>query len=146
MAMFSVGCWCFHKVYHYKDRYKVAIPFYLFTGVFAFSRIRVGIFQYQKWINRVYLLQNGKQVCFQTKKYIVIPKEEVVDIKTISRPSEEEQVNQMMNPHFFRILIAQKEELFIPRDGIIHDKEVLPAVLNGNYITYEGQEGTVIVE
>ncbi len=86
----------------------------------------------------MYLLQNGKQVSFETRKYILIPKEEVVDIKTISRPSEEEQVSQMTNPHFFRILIAQKEELFIPRDGLIHDKEVLPAVLNGNYVTYDG--------
>ncbi len=44
IGMFVVGSWCFKRVYNYQERYKVAVPFYLLAGIFAFSRIRVGIF------------------------------------------------------------------------------------------------------
>jgi hypothetical protein len=51
-----------------------------------------------------------------------------------------------LNKHFFKIIVDQNTDYFIPRDGVIHDKEILPAILNGNYITYQGQESSIIIE
>lgn len=41
--LFGISYWCFKRVYHWRDRYKVTIPFYLLFGGYILHKSRIGL-------------------------------------------------------------------------------------------------------
>lgn len=68
-----------------------------------------------------------------------------VDIKLIRRPDESLVANPYTSSKMAFPISVDDTAYLLPRQGTIVDSEVLPVVLNGNYITYSGQTHTPII-
>ena len=99
------------------------LSFYLLRMPKAFSSI----------IKDIYLCPNGKNIILSHPRYLIFLKNRHVDISKIQRPMKVDDSSRELMSYGYPILI-EGQIFTIARNGIIHNKEILPVVLNGKYI------------
>ncbi len=144
--LLGVSFWCFKRAYHWRDRYKLSLPFYLFFGGYILHKSRMGLQQAAMCISKISLQPDGRTANLHLKKYLLFDRVLPVDIRFIRRP-DETLVNNPYTSNKMAFPISVEDTAFLlPRKANIVDPEVLPVILNGNYITYRGQTHEPIIQ
>lgn len=84
------------------------------------------------------LCEDGKHIILSYPKFVVLVKKKKVDISLIQRPLKVDETSQEWMAYGYPILVENKF-FSLSRSGIIHNKELLPVILNGKYINTQNK-------
>ena len=88
------------------------------------------------------LCADGKHIILTHPKFLVLLNRKKVDISNIQRPLKVDDSSLQWMEYGYPI-VAQNEFYTLARSGTIHNKELLPVILNGRYINTKGESQTV---
>lgn len=121
------------KVRHHKNaKNYFRMTFYGMLIIFSIYFIRLPR-AFSSIIKDIYLCPNGQNIILSHPQYLIFIKNRNVDISKIQRPMKVDDSAKELMSYGYPILI-EGQLYTIARNGIIHNKEILPVVLNGKYI------------
>ena len=122
--------------YHNGKWFRIIFYIMLIYGVSFFLR---ALTKFEMVVKRIDLCQDGKNVLVVYPKNVFFLTQQKINISTIQRPVKVDNESKGLMEYGYPILIENKLRT-LARHGRIHNKELLPVILNGKYINTKNDQ------